>query len=379
MLKTKRSTRGQRMNELVGDAIDEDNAFYGAEIWEDGDESDNASFSSEEEKPDEFDSDFNDTEDEGETTAEGDDTKKGRRMARDIEKADRAAAKNVYKEPTRMPKRKAAPGQRDTRAVQITQEGPVDRAVRGSTKAKTELGAKERSIAENERKKAYKPRPVIKHTFTQKELLLDGLETEDLNKKWLSQQKFISDEKSKIEKILHNTVSGSLKRWRSKRGMNNVISWTEVDAIPDILKGERQAPPVPEKKCIVSGKVAKYRDPVTGQPYADLEAFQELRRRHKAGLPLDGSAPKIRKRKVEGPGADGVDKEKVVVVRVPQVSDPTVYAKPYLSTARGTTPRQKDVASSSSSSADIGVFAFPTPTSSGPVEPPASTPGDSLA
>ena len=83
LLINKRTTRGQRMTALVGEALDEDNAFYGAEIWEEGDDSDNASFNSsdEEEKPDQFDSDFNDSEDDNEdgnvNVIEGDSSKKG--------------------------------------------------------------------------------------------------------------------------------------------------------------------------------------------------------------------------------------------------------------------------------------------------------------
>jgi len=269
----------------VGDAVDEDNAFYGAEIWEDGNESDAASFSSEEAEPDEFESDFNDTEDEGEAAQEGDTTKKGKKMAREIELADKTAARNVYKEPTRMPRRKVPSGGdaeggsgagagRLPRAVIFAYDGPIDRAVRGSTKAKTAIGEKERTIAEKERKKTYRPRPVIKHTFTQRELLADALATEESNKQWLSQQKFIMDEKIHIDRVLKGAVTGSLKRWLSKRGTNDIISFTEVDAIPRILKGLDSAPTVPNKFCTVTGKAARYRDPLTGEPYHDLAAFK---------------------------------------------------------------------------------------------------------
>ena len=102
----KRSTRGQRMTALVGEALDEDNAFYGAEIWEEGDDSDNSSFNSsdDEEKPDQFDSDFNDSEDDDEDNnaiiIEGDSSKKGQKRARELEREERVAKKNVYKEPT---------------------------------------------------------------------------------------------------------------------------------------------------------------------------------------------------------------------------------------------------------------------------------------
>lgn len=63
MLRDKRATRGARMANLVGEAAEEDETFWGHEIWQEGDDSDAASYSSEEEKPDVFDSDFNDSED----------------------------------------------------------------------------------------------------------------------------------------------------------------------------------------------------------------------------------------------------------------------------------------------------------------------------
>ena len=38
-------------------------------------------------------------------------------------------------------------------------------------------------------------------------------------------------------------------------------------------------------KHIQTGKPAKYRDPLTGQPYADLAAFKQLRAKHSAPTP----------------------------------------------------------------------------------------------
>ena len=38
-----------------------------------------------------------------------------------------------------------------------------------------------------------------------------------------------------------------------------------------------------EKKCFITGKVAKYRDPKTKHYYHDKDAFKELRRRLDAG------------------------------------------------------------------------------------------------
>ena len=41
-------------------------------------------------------------------------------------------------------------------------------------------------------------------------------------------------------------------------------------------------PPPPGPICAITGLPAKYKDPVSGLPYATLEAFQELRKLHPA-------------------------------------------------------------------------------------------------
>jgi hypothetical protein len=70
MLEKKRATRGLRMDTLVGKAAEDDESFWNADTWE---ESDDDSFEEIVVKPDEFDSDFNDTEDEGEDEDAADD------------------------------------------------------------------------------------------------------------------------------------------------------------------------------------------------------------------------------------------------------------------------------------------------------------------
>ena len=95
LLKEKRSTRGQRMSELVGEALEQDSQFYGDSVWTE-EESDD-SYEDDEVKPDEFDSDFNDTEDE-----DGPDDDAEESATRKSERND-AQEKNVgrYKEPTK--------------------------------------------------------------------------------------------------------------------------------------------------------------------------------------------------------------------------------------------------------------------------------------
>ena len=62
-------------------------------------------------------------------------------------------------------------------------------------------------------------------------------------------------------------------------------------AMPDEMR-PRSAPAPPAKAlCAITGQPARYRDPATGLPYADLEAFRELRRRKEAGLLAPVVAP----------------------------------------------------------------------------------------
>ena len=71
------------MSELVGEALENDALFYNNEIWKE-DESDE-SYVSEEEKPDVFDSDFNESEDEDDSNddEENDTRRKERSTARE--------------------------------------------------------------------------------------------------------------------------------------------------------------------------------------------------------------------------------------------------------------------------------------------------------
>ncbi len=55
------------MSALIGKAAEEDEEFYNAELWQEGGDSENESYESESASSDEFDSDFNETEDEEES------------------------------------------------------------------------------------------------------------------------------------------------------------------------------------------------------------------------------------------------------------------------------------------------------------------------
>lgn len=187
MLEEKRKTRGNRMTDLIGEAAEEDATFWGDAVWAEDSEDD--SFGSEDEvvKPDEFDSDFDESEGSEE---EGSDNEENARKA-----VRRASSSNKYKEPPAERKRKALPDHENAgeavssprlkkpkaerRPSDQSLEGMnFERTVRESTKTKSEVAHISRLASQS----SDKSRPVyVKpkiHHFTQKELLLDALETE---------------------------------------------------------------------------------------------------------------------------------------------------------------------------------------------------------
>mmetsp|Transcript_30398 Transcript_30398/g.47621 ORF Transcript_30398/g.47621 Transcript_30398/m.47621 type:complete len:184 (+) Transcript_30398:146-697(+) len=56
----------------------------------------------------------------------------------------------------------------------------------------------------------------------------------------------------------------------------------EMPTISGSAGKEEKSKPVagPFGFCVITGLPAKYKDPVTGQPYANVEAFKELRKQH---------------------------------------------------------------------------------------------------
>jgi vacuolar protein sorting-associated protein 72 len=75
--------------------------------------------------------------------------------------------------------------------------------------------------------------------------------------------------------------AGPLLRLRSRRVGGEELTTLEVRNMQAPAEYSRRAapPPPPRALCAVTGAPARYRDPLTGLPYADAAAFAELRRR----------------------------------------------------------------------------------------------------
>eukprot|EP01039_Chlorochromonas_danica_P002108 gene2108-2302_t len=203
------------MADLVGQAAEDDDAFWGHEIWqEDADASDAESYSTEEEKPDVFDSDFNDTEDDGD-----DDDDEG--SGSDREASNKRA--NRYKDPSQTKKRpapthsvatggetdggvekppKIAKPRQPRMPFDESEIGP--RTLRQSTKSKTI----EADLARIKKASEVRVKPRverIKPQFTQEEMLQEALRTEEENARWLAARKYQQKEKDAADRLRMKT------------------------------------------------------------------------------------------------------------------------------------------------------------------------------
>ena len=166
--------------------------------------------------------------------------------------------------------------------------------------------------------------------FTQEELLLEAANvTEPENERWLLGRQRIqhleelTKEASSLQK---DALRGGrvVARFHSRRGCYNTITFPEMDKVPEILTRTSTTAPLSSQSkkktsqqldCVITGKKARYRDPKTTMRYYDLTAFKELRRRLKAGEPLDQ-----RKKTINGAAKASVTNQTEPVVSNTQVA-----------------------------------------------------------
>jgi hypothetical protein len=132
--------------------------------------------------------------------------------------------------------------------------GPSERKVRDSTKAKTadvEESEKQRLKQHSKAIKAARARAIAerqtKIQHKQKDLLAEGLDTEETNVKWLLAQSMVEDERARADKTEKKSASDGYIRFSSRRGTFNTITFSMVDDIPSILRGDGEPQEYPVK------------------------------------------------------------------------------------------------------------------------------------
>ncbi|CAI5507238.1 unnamed protein product [Closterium sp. Naga37s-1] len=123
--------------------------------------------------------------------------------------------------------------------------------------------------------KAVRKRKEGERRWTQEEMLLEAAQTEILNREALAVM-LAREEEVKRKAVVEKAIFGGPQiRFHSKDG-KNTLEFTKVVAVPPEINAK--APSYPAKPtCVITGLPAKYRDPLTGQPYATIEAFKVIR------------------------------------------------------------------------------------------------------
>lgn len=99
-----------------------------------------------------------------------------------------------------------------------------------------------------------------------------------LNQRSLEKMQRIEEQK-KAAMLPKLPYQGPLVRYHSKINTIDTITFSAVDEFPTVINAVAPPYPLPQK-CAFTGLPAKYKDPLTGRPYANAAAFKELRTRH---------------------------------------------------------------------------------------------------
>ena len=151
------------------------------------------------------------------------------------------------------------------------------------------LEQSERMRAERAAKPAPGRAKVEHREWTQEELLEEAKETEYWNTIDLQRLLTLEAEMKKKVPTGKTKYEGPSILYKSSAKVNSgtpVIELLRGAETPEPLRQPKPTPHVPSV-CAITGLPAKYKDPLTGQPYATIEAFKELRLRHDAAKSKD--------------------------------------------------------------------------------------------
>ncbi|XP_024394409.1 SWR1 complex subunit 2 isoform X3 [Physcomitrium patens] len=304
-----RATRGKRLSKLLDEEIEADEEFWNQDAFKEDVADDE--YEEEQELADEFDSDFNDDEDES-----GDEEVE--------EKERRPKKKQILPPGGKKPLKKGPSGSTKKKGVSFLEEAaaaadagetplPTLKTPRQATRpspekedGETEEGEKllrkstrtsvivrqaereaQRAIQQALPKIVKKKREGEDRKMTQEEMLLEAAQTEIQNRQSL-ETLLAREEEVKRKAIINKEVySGPLIRFYSKEGIN-VLEFVKMPEVPEVINAK--APPCTftfrnpkQPVCVVTGLLAKYRDPKSGFPYATKEAFAIIRERQRKG------------------------------------------------------------------------------------------------
>lgn len=119
--------------------------------------------------------------------------------------------------------------------------------------------------------------------LTQAELLAEAARTEIENTRSLQYLVALEEETKKKANMSRGKYVGPMIRFKSCKGKDGLeLSTIEARNMqpPSFMLPSRAPEPPQREVCVITKCPAKYKDPMTGMPYADAAAFKLLRQRH---------------------------------------------------------------------------------------------------
>ena len=267
----KRSTRGKRMHELIGEDAEADEAFWNQKAFQEDEEDKNYVFVDQE---DIVDSDIDLSEDEEEEVEEIVPEKRKRSAGAYREPASiRALKKRMRVKANKKPRKKSS------RVSRSAVRGEK-MSLRKSTQRRT-LDTARKQVSSKKRVKSASEKVIVPR-LTQEEMLIHAITTEQQNKQSL--KRVIEESMGEKKRLVPSTkFFGPTIRFHSRKTPRlHVMSFTDVTKVPAVINSTQCKYKKRAKTCVITGQPAKYRDPLTGYVYANLEAFREIRRRFAA-------------------------------------------------------------------------------------------------
>lgn len=288
-----RKNAGSKMSKLINE--EEEDEFYKTAYGGFNEADDDQEFVAQESdfEEDYVDSDFDldeNEDNENEMEIDEDDERKQRKSSK------KGVVTKAYKEPT---VKKQSDEKKKTRPEPVTDENTSiqreNKSVRSSTARKREelMQRQEEREAQKKLKVKTSNEQVEYRRLTQEELLEEAKLTEKINLASLDAYQKMELEKKK-KTVNKNVIKGPVIRYHSvsmplisdqneiiDKQSRNFIIFNDNKTLNDIFPQIKPKPPgVKEKICPITGMSAKYFDPLTKTPYANLFAFKTLRERH---------------------------------------------------------------------------------------------------
>lgn len=279
------------MQTLLEDEDSADEAFWGQDAF--AEESGDDEYESESEEVDVVDDDFHDdesSESEGEVYVARERTSKALKAPERRKPTTTAAAGGGAVDRRHAPLTTTAgagtsggAGVNDGAAGALgTDVGEYEPRKTKRSTAQAILQKSEQMRAERAAKPAPERQKVEYRQLTQEELLEEAKETEYWNLLDLERLLTLEAEMKKKPSTDKKKYEGPSIVHRSSIKLNEGVTVVELARGAETPMPLRQDAPTPQKPnvCVITGQPAKYKDPLTGMPYATLEAFKEVRKRY---------------------------------------------------------------------------------------------------